>query len=75
MMVGNVCCLGWGRNNGRLGIQRQCGSYNIDSLVSKESQAVFALLVERLTHHTRVDSTDKTVPRCSGRGDALIFKG
>lgn len=26
-------------------------------------------------HITRVDSTDKTVPRCSARGDALIFKG
>lgn len=74
MMVGNVCCLGWGRNNGRLGIQSQCGSYNIDSLVSKESQAVFALLVERLTHHTCVDSTDKTVPRCSESGDAFNFQ-
>lgn len=67
MMVGNVCCLGWGRNNGRLGIQRQLGSYNIDSLVSKASQAMFAVLVERLTHRTCVASTDKTVSRCFWR--------
>lgn len=60
MMVGNVCCLGWGRNNGRLGILRQLGSCNIDSLVSKESQAMFAVLVEGLTHHTCVASPDKT---------------
>lgn len=71
MMVGNVCCLGWGRNNGRPGIERQRGSYNIDSLVSKESQALFALLVERLTHHTCVASTDKTVLRCFWR-EALL---
>lgn len=60
MMAGNVCCLGWGRNNGRLGILRQLGSCNIDSLVSKESQAMFALLVEGLTHRTCVESTAKT---------------
>lgn len=75
MMVSNICCLGWGRNNGRLGIQRQLGSYNIDSLVSKENQAMFALLVERLTYHTCVASADKSVEMLLERGVALIFKG
>ena len=43
---------GVGRNNGRLGIQRQRGSYNIDFSVSKESQAEFAPLAEKLTYCT-----------------------
>lgn len=63
-----------GRNNGRLGIQRQRGSYNIDFSVSKESQAEFAPLGERLTYYTCLLLEIKRAGILFEIGISFIFK-
>lgn len=64
-----------GRNNGRLGIQRQHGSCNIDLFESKESQAEFSLLREGLTYCTCLLLEIKRAGSLFERGVSLIFKG
>lgn len=53
---------------------RQCGSYNIDFSLSKESQVEFALLGERLTYCTCLPLQIKKARALFEIGISFIFK-